>query len=368
MKKIFIENSDILSFENALNAMVQDRDVKGIMILSCISNSYSSERVNKLLRSIDIPITGGFFLELIYEGQRIQSGSIIIGLTQECQEISIQSLVDTDIKSLISEAALKNDYSTKTIFVFMDALAKNKDLLVENLYNTFGQESNYIGGGAASLSFEPFPCIYSNQGLLTGGASIIILDAPSTIGVAHGWQPISSTMKVTESRGNEIVTLDWKPAFEVYREIIEKHSGYPFNSNEFFNSTKSYPFGISRLDSEMIVRDPFKEENGSVFTLDSITEGSHICILYGDTPNLLKGAALSKSRSTIEDHKKHENMIINCISRVLFMEHEYEKELEILDPTNSSFGACTFGEVANSGDSFLEIYNKTAVVGKISTL
>ena len=61
-------------------------------------------------------------------------------------------------------------------------------------------------------------------------------------------------------------------------------------------------------------------------------------------------------------------MIINCISRVLFMEDDYEKELEILDPTNSSFGACTFGEVANSGDSFLEIYNKTAVVGKISTL
>ena len=368
MKKIYTENSDIPSFEKAVTALVGDNEVKGIIILSCISNSYPPEEVNKILETIDIPITGGFFLELIYEGQRIKTGSIIIGLTQECQQISIKNLVDIDLKSQISDAALKNDYNKKTIFVFMDALANNKDLLIENLYNTFGQESNYIGGGAASLAFEPFPCIYSNQGLLTGGASVIILDAPSTIGVAHGWQPISSTMKVTQSQGNEIISLDWRPAFEVYREIVESHSGQTFNTNEFFNSTKSYPFGISRLDSEMSILDPFKEENGSVFTLDSITEGSHICILYGDTPNLLQGAALAKSRSSVEEYNKYENMIINCISRVLFMEDDYEKELEILDPTNSSFGACTFGEVANSGDSFLEIYNKTAVVGKISTL
>ena len=62
MKKIYTENSDIPSFEKAVTALVGDNEVKGIIILSCISNSYPPEEVNKILETIDIPITGGFFL------------------------------------------------------------------------------------------------------------------------------------------------------------------------------------------------------------------------------------------------------------------------------------------------------------------
>ena len=118
----------------------------------------------------------------------------------------------------------------------------------------------------------------------------------------------------------------------------------------------------------MIVRDPFKQENGtSVFTLDNIEEGSHICVLYGNMDGLLKGAEQAKLRAESNSFENSQRIIIDCISRVLYMGDQYSKELQILDPDKKALGACTFGEIANSGDSFLEIYNKTAVVGQIKT-
>ena len=53
---------------------------------------------------------------------------------------------------------------------------------------------------------------------------------------------------------------------------------------------------------------------------------------------------------------------IDCISRVLFMEDNFKKELEAVSDGVFTFGALTIGEIASMGDAYLEFYNKTAVV------
>lgn len=368
MIHLYIQDKDIHSLRAGITDLNKNHDIQGLLILSCHANQYDSAELNQLLKEIDLPITGAICLELIYEGHTKQEGAIIVGFTESCTQVSIEDLERDELSSALS---LQNhnafdEYST--VFVFVDALAPKKDLLIESLYNSFGLDANYIGGAAASLSFEPFPCVYSSQGLLESGASIMIVDVKSSIGVSHGWESISRTLKVTEVRENEIISLDWEPAFEVYKSIIEEHSKRQFDDADFFNHTKSYPFGIAKLDSEMIVRDPFKQENGtSVFTLDNIEEGSHICVLYGNMDGLLKGAEQAKLRAETNSFENSQRIIIDCISRVLYMGDQYSKELQILDPDKKALGACTFGEIANSGDSFLEIYNKTAVVGQIKT-
>ena len=54
---------------------------------------------------------------------------------------------------------------------------------------------------------------------------------------------------------------------------------------------------------------------------------------------------------------------IDCISRVLFLKDRFPEEIHAVRHKGLPlFGACTIGEIANSGKDYLEFYNKTAVV------
>ena len=248
--------------------------------------------------------------------------------------------------------------------MFIDALLEDKEVIFDALYNEYGTLPKYIGGGAGSLKFESFPCLYSNEGIFSSGVILGVCPFKTEIGVAHGWKEICSPMKVTEVEKNRIKSLDWKPAMEIYQEIVEEHSKTSFNHSDFFNSSKSYPFGISKLNAEKVVRDPFKQEEGTIYTLDSIDLGSYVTVLYGSKDSLLEGAqtAFNNAHKTEEFNEDKQLIIIDCISRVLFLGDHFDEEIVHLDPKSNGFGALTLGEIANNGDSYLEVFNKTAVV------
>ena len=97
--------------------------------------------------------------------------------------------------------------------------------------------------------------------------------------------------------------------------------------------------------------------------LDAVDEGSCVQVLYGNLETLVDGAAEARKKAECKDKEENSTFIIDCISRALFMEGKFEEELKKLDPQSNSFGALTLGEIANNGDEYLDIYNKTAVVG-----
>ncbi|MEL6845597.1 MAG: FIST C-terminal domain-containing protein, partial [Bacteroidota bacterium] len=65
-----------------------------------------------------------------------------------------------------------------------------------------------------------------------------------------------------------------------------------------------------------------------------------------------------------KEGKAETHLFIDCISRVLFLEDQFYRELEaVYDSETPLLGALTLGEIANFGKDFLEFYNKTAVLG-----
>ena len=63
-------------------------------------------------------------------------------------------------------------------------------------------------------------------------------------------------------------------------------------------------------------------------------------------------------------------LFFDWIGGVLYLESECERELAtVADRSDAPLGgALTIGEIANSGREFLELYNKTAVVGVVDSV
>ena len=59
-------------------------------------------------------------------------------------------------------------------------------------------------------------------------------------------------------------------------------------------------------------------------------------------------------------------LVVDCISRVLFLQEHFENELTAMNIGEKNLvGVLSIGEIANSGKDYLELYNKTCVVGML---
>lgn len=216
------------------------------------------------------------------------------------------------------------------------------------------------------------PCLFTNEGLLMDCGILVCFEGKSGIGVSHGWQSVSGPYRVTSSDHNIIKTLDWKPAFEVYRDAIRKHSDQNITKESFFDIAKAYPFGIAKLGAERVVRDPIKAfDDDTIMCVGEVMEGAFVDILNGDANSLIKAAGNAKrlSLQALNDTAKSSMILfIDCISRVLFLEDKFKDELnEVRSDNLPLVGACSIGEIANSGKDYLEFYNKTSVVATIKS-
>lgn len=355
-----------------LAAMDGDARVRGILVLACDANGWTPDQIDPLLQSTAKPLFGGLFPQIIHGSETLAKGTLVIGLPVAPRLLTVPGLSDeqADFDAILDDHAQELG-NGGTMFVWVDGLASRINGLVESIFHIFGLTYNYLGGGAGSLSFEQKPCLFTNQGMIGDSAVLALLDIPSGVGVSHGWTPISGPHKVTRARGNVIHSLNWRPAFDVYREAVVQATGQEVNRENFFAISKSHPFGIIRLGDEMIVRDPIVvQDDGSLVCVGEVPQESHVDILVGDANSLV--AAARRARELAEnafDEKPSMpiTFFVDCISRVLFLEEDFGRELAAVEsPDRPLLGALTLGEIANAGRSYLEFYNKTAVVGILS--
>ncbi|NJO69630.1 MAG: hypothetical protein HC830_10400 [Bacteroidetes bacterium] len=116
-----------------------------------------------------------------------------------------------------------------------------------------------------------------------------------------------------------------------------------------------------------IIRDPVAiTEDNEIICVGEIQKGTFIDIMHGSNESLVEAAreAFNISKSEFGDRPRNFTLFIDCISRVLFLEDNFYKELEaVYEPDIPLLGALTIGEIANNGKDFIEFYNKTSVVG-----
>ena len=354
------------NLQETLVSTASTEGVEGICLLAAPDEALLTDGFESTLQSLSVPVFGGIFPEIIHHGTNTDSGALVVGLSVAPHLTTVEGLSDpeTAFRDTLDPTLPAAGY--QTAFVFIDAYSEQIEQFIEALFRTYSVELNVIGGGAGTLSDERHPCLFTNDGLISDAAVIAAVPAPTTIGVNHGYTKIAGPFRVTDAEGSTLHSLDASPAFELYQDVIERHAGRTVTPENFFGVAKSYPFGISRLDGEQLVRDPFAVDDGSMSCFGTVPEGEFLSVLTGDADSLVAAAHTAADHATSGRVDPELLLFFDCISQVLYLEDDFDRELAaVTDHEKPVVGALTIGEIANDGAGHLDYFNKTAVVGAI---
>jgi hypothetical protein len=368
MKHIFVKTQDYQSFEKALEQIYTKNS--SILILSC-ANSYTKEQLDPILQKYDNNILGAIFPEIIYQGRLYSQGAIFIQLDDLLNIKTINNIHDNkSINNQLKNISISN---TNSIFVFADALSKKIDSLAYCLYENFGLFFNYFGAGAGNMNINNKNqyCIISNKGLCDNCAVVGFSKLKSSIGVKHGWEPINNkTLKVTKSSSNIIELLNYKDAYNEYKNLIL--SNYPTFQNQFnFNKiTKKHPIAIKKVHNNIsIIRDIVLSDKKSITSIGAIDENTTITIMQSDENKMLEATKEASIEAKEQcDFNSSLTFYFAGISRLYIFENSINNDINmILDDNKYVMGALCLGEIANIKDLLLEFHNRTSVVVKVQT-
>lgn len=363
----YMESRLVGDADGELIGALQDFDaresIRGITAFIAAGSEPTPEALNPVLCDLSTPVFGGVFPEVVYEGEAFAEGAVVAGLSVRPDVTTITGLDDPE-RSF--GAALPDEVAPgRSAFVFVDAFADQIGAFTRTLFSRYGLEYDFVGGGAGTLEYGRRQCLVTGRGLVRDAAVFATVEASTGVGVKHGWQDVAGPFRVTESSGRTVSSLADRPAFEVYKRAVEADSGRDLNRQEFFEIAKSYPFGISRLGGERIVRDPHAvTDDGSLRCFGDVSEGEMVHVLNGNPDSLISAVEETYRTATADRDATGDGCVLlfDCISRVLYLEDDFERELAAVgDDGHPDFGALTIGEIANDGRGNLEFYNKTAV-------
>lgn len=339
----------------------------GVMLLVGEGSTLDVDKLIVLLNRKNITFFGAIFPKVIYDNQSYEDGIVIMPLNFVSAPKIIKGLDTGEIQ--ISNKEILGDENFSYI-TYVDGLSAQISKYLVTLYNELGSGCHVIGGGAGALSFVQKPCIFTHEGFFQDVAVVAVIKNKCKLGAAHGWDELKGPFVATKTNKNIIEELNWEPAFEVYRNAIKDDVGELISIERFSEFAGSYPFGMYKDGMEKIVRDPIATtDEGALICVGEVPENTVLHILKGEEKNLIEAAqkatsdALNEKNAVLQDI-----LVIDCISRTLFLKEAYKKELDGIkkelesQPINVN-GALSLGEIASLGEGYLEFYNKTIVVG-----
>lgn len=304
-------------------------------------------------------VYGAIFPQVIYGDNHYSNVIVAVELNDSA------SVLLTDFESFNSSKAVLDG---SDMLVFVDGLSTGVTDFLEELYESIEARNTILGGGAGKLTLKQEAVLFSKEQRIQDGALIITDSFRFTVAVSNCWEKISGPHIVTDADKLELHALDFRDAFDVYREVVEKDSGKSFSKETFFELSKYYPLGLSSIDGELVVRDPIHRKDGTLVLVGDIDKNSIVYILKGEKEKLIY-AARSAAKEAISKQDNLQNVfMIDCISRALVLGSDFKREINgVVESIQSDqvtlFGVLSLGEIANVNEGYIDLYNKTCVIG-----
>jgi hypothetical protein len=343
----------------------------GVLALVAELDGKQVSELQALCRESGLPLVGGVFPELHLDGRFYRQGVLLILLQPMADfHCMIEFGEDSDATILQVEAMATQirdrlvDEQQASLFMFFDALVPNIGTILETLYLQLAEAVHYAGANAGSETFKPIPCLFDSDQLITNGLMLLLLKQHQGAVLEHGYQAPEKLIAATSTEGNRIISIGWKPAFDVYREHIKLLYGIEITPGNFYDYAVHFPFGILRADDELLVRIPVAlEPDGSLFCVGEVPEHAVLALLEAPQEAALNTADLLAARMG-----QCQSPVLNfyCAGRRQHLgEEKAADELIRLRQALGSpplFGAFSLGEVGSSQRGGYPLFHHACLV------
>ncbi|WP_320035043.1 FIST C-terminal domain-containing protein [Halarcobacter sp.] len=310
------------------------------------------------LKDLKVDFYGAIFPKIIYKNKLYDEGIIVLQIKPS---IKLEFIENMKNHTLCEE----NFSNTQSIISILDGYSKQTVSFLEKIYEYINVDTNIFGGGAGSLESRDTYSFFNKNGYFNNAALLIYLDKKIDIGVSQGWDVLDGPFIVTKSENRKIQELDYRSAFEVYKECLEKENDIKITKDNFMLYLKKYPIGVIKHNNDFIIRDPISiSEKGELELATLIEENSIINVLKGKKEALINAAYLASKEATKSESEFL--MVFDCVSRLGFLDEVYDKQIDvILEKTSTKYilGVISVGEIANKGKSYINFLNKSCVMG-----
>lgn len=327
------------------------------------------------LAQAKIQCFGGTFMRLIVGNKTFEQGCAVASLDLWRSPFTVHNLHRTDF-SLEQLPRREELPKNCTLAIVADADALYLSEFLTRLYHRFGNRVQYLGGGAGVLGAateQQRQCVFtSKQGMMQNAAVLAVMTQPAVVAAHHGWERLHGPLLATRSEGNILHELNWQPAFEVYRQVVETQTNQPLRPEDLGSRmSHGFPLGMLQQGTEDIVRLPSAvTEDGGMVCIGGIQAHSVVHVLEGQPQSVIQAAAdtLESCKSQISSPPSW-HIVINCVTRYWFLEDLGAQELATIQrglpglETAAMIGALFKGEIASDGRSSLIMLNKSLAIG-----
>jgi hypothetical protein len=343
----------------------------GVMALVAEQELQHIPQLQILCNRAGMPLLGALFPEIYLSGRFYRTGVLLILLDPMVDFYRMIEFDSTGGDSMLQVSALAeqikeqiSDDEPMTLLMLFDALVPNISSILETLYLHLAESVHYAGANAGSETFQSVPCLFDNERLIENGLLTLLFRGHEGAVLEHGYQAPDRLIAATATEGNRIISIGWKPAFDVYRDHIKELYGVEITRDNFFDNAVHFPFGILRGDDEVLVRIPVVQEpDGSLFCLGEVPDHTVLTLLEAPAPSSLKTPQLLAERM----HRTSQTVFcFYCAGRRVHLGSEVaNKELVRLQQVLSCselFGALSLGEIGSSQRGGYPLFHHASLV------
>ncbi|MDQ3031356.1 MAG: FIST C-terminal domain-containing protein [Myxococcota bacterium] len=252
--------------------------------------------------------------------------------------------------------------------VMTDTLAGHAHTLVDTLTELTAGEYEFVGGGAADDERLAGTTVFCDHEIASDAvvALEILSKRPVAVGVAHGWSAASPPLRVTESEGSCVRTLNGFPA-------VEALAAHAAETGQRFDRAEPIPFflhnvlGIETANG-LRIRVPLAlGPDGSILCAAEIPRGSIIRVMRASAASAREAAmsAVRVAASRLGGAPMSAALFFDCIATRLRLGAGFGLEVEGLREAVGDaqlVGCNTYGQLARAEGQFDGFHNCTAVV------
>lgn len=263
------------------------------------------------------------------------------------------------------------------VFVLSDGLHINGSALVEGVVSAVGARVA-VSGGLAGDGADFTETLVACNGPPRARAVAAVGFYGSAIqfghGSAGGWDVFGPKRKITRSSGNVLLTVDGKPALDLYKLYLG-----PEETQKLPGSALLFPMRISdpRHPERCVVRTVLAVdgETGSMTFAGDMPSGWTAQLMRGSFSRLCAGAADATQHAVGELEAAPGSdiaaILVSCIGRRLLMGQRIDEEIEAATaelPANCRpIGFYSYGEISpHEGSGHVQLHNQTMTVTLMS--